>query len=214
MKTFKNILTTIALFVTVQFSHAQSSAMQAPVSYKLKNGMTIIVAENSGTQKVFSTLSFEAVDQYAADKAPVQELVNTILSQQLPALNQGLSLTDKGINLVTTADRFEDAMVAMSAYVSAPEFTEETLEKAKAVIVAHIDARDKYYPVNVTAPVVKKLSIADVKAYYSQIANPATAYLTVAGNIKPSMTKSYAKRGFDQLKTVDGQSRVYLVSNL
>lgn len=213
MKTLKNILTTIALLVTVQFSYAQSSAMKTPVSYKLKNGMTVIVAENSGIQKVFSTLSFEGTE-YSADKAPVQELVNTILSQQLPALHQGLSLTDQGINLATTADQFEDAIAAMSAYVSAPEFTEETLEKAKTVIVAHLNARDKYYPENVTASVVKNLSVADVKAYYTQIANPATAYLTVAGNIKPSMIKTYAKKGFDQLKTAEDQSGVYLVSNL
>jgi|GEM_PF-567748 len=214
MKTLKNILTTIALLITVQFSYAQSSAMKTPVSYKLKNGMTVIIAENAGIQKVFSTLSFEGADQYAADKAAVQELVKTILIQQLPALNKGLSFTDKGINLATTADQFESAMAAMYSYVSAPEFTVGALDKAKAVIIAHIDAQDKYYPVNVTPAAIKNLSVDDVKAYYTQITNPATAYLTVVGNIKPSIIKSYVKKGLNEVKTTEDQSRVYLVSNL
>lgn len=212
MKTLKNILTATALLVTTQFGFAQS--MKAPVSYQLKNGMTVIVAENSGTQKVFSNLSFEGEQQYTPENATVKEVLNTILTQQLPALNQGLSFTDKGINLATTAEQFENAMAAMYTYVSAPDFTAEALNKAKAEVLAHIAAQNKYYPESVTAAAVKKLDLAQVKAYYTQIANPATAYLTVAGNINASVIKAYAKKAFDRAKTVDGHSEVYLVSNL
>lgn len=211
MKTLKNTLTAIILLLTVQFGYAQS--MKAPVSYQLKNGMTVIVAENSGTQKVFSTLSFEGETQYSSANATVQELVNTILTQQLPALNQGLSFTDKGINLSTTTDQFEGALAAMYTYVSAPDFTEEALNKAKSEVLAHIAAQNKYYPEAITVAAVKSLDLNDVKAYYTQIANPATAYLTVAGNINPSAVKTYARKGFDQAKTVEDQSKVYLVSN-
>jgi predicted Zn-dependent peptidase len=212
MKTLKNILTTIALLITVQFSYGQSSAMKAPVSYKLKNGMTIILAENSATKKVFSLLSFEGTSQYSEDNAAVQELVHTILTQQLPELNEGLSLTEKGINLATTADQFENAMAAMYTYVSAPEFSEEALSKAKAVIIAHINVQDKYYPEQITVAAVKKLSVTDVKQYYTQIANPATAYLTVAGNFNPSIIKSYAKKGFNQFTIANKDSQLYLAS--
>lgn len=214
MKTLKNISTAIALLISVQFSYAQSSAMKSPVSYKLKNGMTVIVAENSGTQKVFSLLSFEGTNRYVAENAAVQELLNTILTQQLPEVNEALSFTDKGINLASTTEGFEDALSAMSAYVVAPDFNEQVLAQAKAEIFAHISAQDKYYPKSVTKSSIQSLKLNDVKAYYNEIIKPETAYLTVAGNIKPASIKSYAKKGFNHLKlTEDQTSKEYLVSN-
>lgn len=191
MKILKNILTTTALLITFQFGYAQS--MKTPVSYRLKNGLTIIVAENSRTQKIFSTLSFEAELQHIPANATVQELVNTILTQQLPTINEGLSFTDKGINLATTADRFEDVMAAMYTYASAPDFTEDALKKAKTEVLAHIIANDKYYPEAITIAAVNKLSLNELNAYYLQMANPATTYLTVAGNINAATVKGYGK---------------------
>lgn len=215
MKTLKNISIAIALLVSVQFSYAQSPVMKAPVSYQLKNGMTVIVAENAGTQKVFSMLSFEGANVYAVEKAAVQELVNTILAQQLPVIHPSLSFTEKGINLAAAnVDQFEEALGAMSAYVSAPQFTDEALIKAKAEILSHITAQDKYYAKSVTKTAVQNLKLTDINAYYSSIINPATAYLTVAGNIKPATIKAYAKKGFNHFKAIDNQSsREYLVAN-
>lgn len=212
MKNLKNTLTTIALLVTVQFGYAQS--MKAPVSYKLKNGMTIIVAENSGTQKVFSTLSFEGNNQYKPENATVEELVKTILTVQLPELNKGLSFTEKGVNLATTADEFESAMNAMYTYVSAPDFSEEALNMAKSEVINHLAARDKYYPETITVDAINKLNVNELKAYYRIMANPATAYLTVVGNINASDMKSYARKELGQVKTNDEQSKAYLVSIL
>jgi predicted Zn-dependent peptidase len=213
MKNLKNISIAIALLVSVQFSYAQSG-MKAPVSYKLKNGMTVIFAENSGTQKVFSVLSFEGANKYVAEKAAVQELVNTILTQQLPEVHKSLSFTDRGINLAAVnADQFEDALAAMSSYITAPHFTEEALSKAKAEILSHISAQDKFYAKSITTLSVQNLKLNDVNAYYSAMANPATAYLTVAGNIKPAIIKSYAKT-INQIKvTEDQSSKTYFVAN-
>lgn len=214
MKTLKNTLTAIALLVSVQFSHAQSSAMKAPISYQLKNGVTVIVAENLGTQKVYATLSFESTNKYVAEKAAVKELVNTILTQQLPAVNEALSFTDKGINLSSNTDQYENALTAMSAYIAAPAFNEQALTKAKAEILAHINAQDKYYPESITITSVQNLKVSDVNAYYNEIVNPATTYLTVVGNVKPAMIKVYAKKELNNLKAADDQaSRTYLVAN-
>ncbi|MEQ7800999.1 hypothetical protein ABDJ41_14435 [Pedobacter sp. ASV1-7] len=213
MKNLKNISIAIALLLSVQFSFAQS-VMKEPVSYKLKNGMTVIVAENSGTQKVFSVLSFEGTNKYVAEKAAVQELVNIILTQQLPEIHKSLSFTDRGINLAAAnADEFEDALAAMSTYITAPHFTEEALAKAKADILSHISAQDKYYAESITTLSVQNLKLNDVNAYYSAIVNPTTAYLTVAGNIKPALVKSYAK-AINQIKVTDDQSsKTYFVAN-
>lgn len=192
MNTLKNILTVTFLIVMVQFGYGQS--MKPPVSYRLKNGLTVIVAENSATQKVFSTLSFESQLQHIPANATVQELVNTILTQQLPNINEGLSFTDKGINLATTTDQFEDGLAAMYTYVSAPDFTEDVLKKAKMEVIAHIAANDKYYPEAITIAAVNKIGLNELNTYYLQMANPATAYLTVAGNINAGTVRGYGER--------------------
>jgi predicted Zn-dependent peptidase len=210
MKTL-NILTAIALVFSVQFSNAQS-VMKDPVSQQLKNGMTIIVAENSATSKVFANLSFEG-KAYDASKAVVQEVLNTIFTQQLPKVNAGLSYTDKGMNMAVPAAGFEQAITDLYAYVTAPGFNDQAIANAKAAVVAHLTAQDKYYPANVTVAAVESINLNVVNAYYTEISNPATTYLTVAGNIKPAAVKAFAKRGFYKLKVVEPAGKTYLVAN-
>ena len=196
MISLKKLLTTAALLVAVQFSYAQLSGMKSPVSYRLKNGMTVIVAENLGTKKVFANLSFEGATPFTEADAAVQELVYTILTRQLPIVNPALNFTEKGINLATTNDQFEQVLAAMSAYISAPEFTEDALLKAKAEVLAHLAAQDKYYAKSITKASIQKLNVDNVRNYYRLFANPATAYLTIAGNISATAIKTYAKNGF------------------
>jgi predicted Zn-dependent peptidase len=210
MKTL-NLLSAIALVFSVQFSNAQS-VMKDPVSYQLKNGMTIITAENAGTPKVFANLSFEG-KAYAAGNAVVQEVLNTIFTQQLPKVNAGLSYTDKGMNVAVPAAQFEKTIADLYTYIAAPEFTAEALAAAKAAVEAHVTAQDKYYPTNVTIAAIEGIDLAIVKAYYAEVSNPATAYLTVAGNVKAAAVKVYAKKGFDKLKVADSADKDYLVSN-
>jgi len=210
MKTL-NILTAIALLFTTQFGFAQS-AMKAPVSYQLKNGMTIITAENTSTPKVFANMSFEG-KPYNVNNATVQEVLNVLFEQQLPKVNAGLSYTENGMNVAVDAADFERTMADLYAYMARPYFTTEALAAAKDAIVAHLSAQDKYYPANVTTAAVDAISLAAVKAYYAEISNPATAYLTIAGNVKPATVKLYAKRGFDKLKVAEPAGQTYLVSN-
>lgn len=115
MKVLRTILIVNAFLLVTSFGHAQTSAMKDPVSYKLKNGMTVIVAENEATTKVFANLSFEPSGGYAIEKATVQEVVNTLLNQQLTALNKGLSYSEKGVNLSTISANFESAMQSLFA---------------------------------------------------------------------------------------------------
>ncbi|TKC05887.1 insulinase family protein [Pedobacter frigoris] len=212
LKTLKTFLIVGALIVTAKFGFAQSSALKNPVNFNLKNGINVIVAENQSTEKVFANLSFE--NEYSADKAAVQEVMNMMLNQQLSALDTGLSYSNKGVNLAVASKDFENVFAVLSAYIAAPEFTEVALNKAKSAVTAHLIANDKYFPDNVNKISVANLSLSDVKAYYSEVANPSTTVLTIAGNITPSVAKSYAKKSFVDFKAIDNQSKSYLVSNL
>lgn len=193
INTLKTATIAIALFIGTSPVFAQYSAMKDPVSYTLKNGMTLIVAENQATPAVYANLSFEAANKYQEEKAAVQEVTATLLNQQLRALDAGLSYTDKGINLAANSANFESALRTMYTYVNAPEFTQAALENAKAEVMAHLSAQDKYFPEAVNVSSLQKLSLADINAYYAELNDPAQICLTIVGNINPAAAKNYTR---------------------
>lgn len=209
----KTIVTVFALLTGTSFSYAQSSVMKDPVSYKLKNGMTVIVAENEATPKVFANLSFEAAEKYQAEKAVVKEVLTTLLNQELTAMDAGLSYSDKGINLATQHDKFENALQTLYAYISAPAFNQDAFAKAKNTVLAHLTAQDKYFPATVNKNSLAKLTLDDVNVYYNEINNPAQTVLTVAGNITAGLAKNYTKKAMNQQKPATEVNKTYLVSN-
>lgn len=212
-------ITAIALFMPLtfsigtSFSYAQSSVMKDPVSYTLKNGMTVIIAENEATPKVFANLSFEAAGKYQADKATVQEVFTTLMNQELTAMDAGLSYSDKGINLATQHGQFETALQQLYAYINTPAFNQDAFAKAKATVLAHLTAQDKYFPPAVNQNSLAKLTLDDVNAYYNEINIPAQTVLTVAGNITPGLAKNYTKKAMNQRKPAAENDKTYLVSN-
>ncbi|MDR6784520.1 putative Zn-dependent peptidase [Pedobacter africanus] len=214
MNTLKTITTviTLAMVFGISFGYAQPSVMKNPVSYTLKNGTTIIIAHNEGTPKVFANLSFEAANAYTPAKATVQEVFTALLNQQLTALNAGLSYSHKGINLATHSNNFETALQTMYAYINAPTFDQADLDIAKANVMAHINAQDKYFPEAVNEGSIAKLTLADVNAYYAEISNPAQTVLTIAGNVTPAAAKGFAKKAMNQQKPVVDLTKNYLVS--
>ncbi|WP_316813100.1 hypothetical protein [Pedobacter heparinus] len=187
---FTTITTAIALLAGASTGFAQSSVLKDPVSYTLKNGMTLIVAENQAAPGVYANLSFEAANKYQEEKATVQEVTTTLLNQQLTALDAGLSYTGKGVNLAANSADLESALQTMYTYINAPEFTQAALEKAKAEVLAHLTAQDKYFPEVVNVSSLHKLSLADVTAYYAELNDPTQICLTIVGNINPAAAKS------------------------
>jgi predicted Zn-dependent peptidase len=213
MNMLKTITTAVVLLIGTSSGFAQSSVMKDPVSYKLKNGMTVIIAENEATPKVFANLSFEPAAGYAAEKATLQEVVNTLLNQQLVALGAGLSYSEKGVNLATTSANFETAIQSMFACINAPAFDQDALVKAKATVMAHLTAQDKYFPSTVNKTSLAKLSLAEVNAYYQELNNPAHTFLTIAGNITPAIAKSFTKKAMGHQLPIVAINSNYLVSN-
>lgn len=211
MNTLRTTLTAITLLISTSFGFAQSSTMKDPVSYTLKNGMTIVLAENESSAKVFANLSFEAANNYSAEKATVQQVMNTLLHQQLTALDTGLSYSDKGLNLAVKSADFESALQTMYTFINAPGFTQAALEKAKAEVLVHLTAQDKYFPQTVNTTSVANLSLADVNAYYNEINKPAETLLTVAGNINSSEVRKFTKRTMDKKPVTDtNTTKTYL----
>lgn len=195
--TKKLFIATIAIFCT-QFAQAQSSIMRTPVSFKLSNGLTVIVAENTGTNKVYSSFTVDSDAANQSGKAGAQDVLNVMLNETASEVEAGVSFDDKGGNLASLVTDFDKALSVMSGTIKTPALNQSSFDKAKQNIVEHLKAQDRYYPEAVNETALQQLTLKDVQSLYKRAITPSKAYLTIVGNIDPSTAKALAKKEFDK----------------
>ncbi|HWW40926.1 hypothetical protein [Pedobacter sp.] len=80
MRTIKNLFLIVISLFAAQFAHAQTGSMKDPVSFKLKNGLTIIVAQNTGISKVYANFKSEDDAVKEAEQEGLQNLVTGLFN--------------------------------------------------------------------------------------------------------------------------------------
>ncbi|NRF40390.1 insulinase family protein [Pedobacter foliorum] len=189
MKTIKNFIILIISVLSIQFASAQSTSMQDPVSFKLKNGLTIIVAENQDSKKIYA--GFTADEESAeSSKAGVQDVFNAMMN-----------FSDKGGNIAANTSDFAATLMTFSKSIQEPVLNQASFETALAKVITSVNARDRYYPETITETSVKTITLNDIKAFYSKNIIPSNTYLTIAGNISASDAKALAKKFFGEWNT-------------
>lgn len=182
----------------LSIANAQTSTLHDPVSFKLRNGMNIIVAENTGTPKVYSSFTLEDV---LTEESPVTQTVLTMMLNDIALDTQaGISFNDKGGNLANSIAGFENALLALSSTVTNADLTEQLLEKTKIALLESVNRRLKFYPATVTAARIEATTLEEIKTCYANNYQPAKACLTIAGNITPAEAKLIAKKAFGEWK--------------
>ncbi len=194
----KNILILIAVLFAAQSTNAQSGVMKDPVSFKLKNGLTVIVAENSSATKVFSSFNPEAQPAPEIDKAGAREILAAILNATAGQLANQVSFTEKGGNINAIGSDFDMALTALSSTVQQPMINQDALEQHKADLIKSINAKDRFYAPELTVEAVAALNLNDIKSLYHDLMVPANTYLTIAGNITVAEVKVLAKKTFGE----------------
>lgn len=200
----KNILTIAITLLTVQFANAQSSIMKDPVSFKLRNGLTVIVAENKGVTKVHTSLTND--DATVDSHAGLQHILTTMLNQS--SGNSGITYTENGGNMLASTKEFSTALSVLSAAIQDPTFNQAAFEKAKTTVIASVIAKDRYYPTNITEASLAQLTLKDLKAFYTNSFTPAKTYLTIAGNISVAEAKNLAERSFANWSTASSRQAI------
>lgn len=186
MKTIKNFIILIISVLSIQFASAQSTSMKEPVSFKLKNGLTIIVAENEGSKKIYA--GFTADEEPAeSSKAGVQDVFNVMMN-----------FSDKGGNIAANMSDFAATLMMFSKSIKEPVLNQTSFETALAKVIASVNARDRYYPETITETSLNAITLNDIKAFYSKNIIPSNTYLTIAGNISASDAKALAKKSFGE----------------
>ncbi|TDQ09694.1 insulinase family protein [Pedobacter metabolipauper] len=201
MKTRRLIILVLSI-ITVQYASAQTAIFKEPVSFKLKNGMNIIVAENLGTSKVYSSFTIDGDAVSEGNKPGIENLLNAMLNEDVAQSGTGISFNEKGGNLASNTVNFDLALSTLSRSVRQPALTDPAFAKLKSDLIASFNAHDRYYPESVTLAALEDLTLEDVKSFCSKHITPSRASLTIAGNISTAQAKILVKKAFGDWEEV------------
>lgn len=165
--------------------------MKDPVSFKLKNGIEVVVAENIGMGKVFASVKIEGEDLDSS--VAVSEVLTNILTEgagakgkvvfanSLKEIAPKVSVTADEANVAADAEDFENAFLVMSSALQETVIDQATLDQ-------------------VNKATKQAVSLAEVKTFYSKQIIPSRTYITIAGNISVAQAKALAKKAFGEWK--------------
>ncbi|WP_199140390.1 insulinase family protein [Pedobacter sp. ASV12] len=175
------------------FNAAFAQNPKAPVSFKLKNGVTVIVAQNAGMGKIYSRLTIE--NQNATEQKNVAQVFESFLNKRANAFqgstnSEGIapkvSLSVDEANTATNVADFQQALQFVSDHLTNTTLSEQAFEHLKAQLKDRDD--------------LANVSLADVKAFYANHFAPAQTFITIAGDIDVSTAKAMANKAFGDWK--------------
>ncbi|MNR21297.1 Peptidase M16 inactive domain protein [compost metagenome] len=165
--------------------------MKDPVSFKLKNGIEVVVAENSGMGKVFASVKIEG--EPISTNTAVSEVLTNLLTEgaihksKVAFANNGkdiapkVNITAEEGNVAADAEDFENAFLVLTSTLQKPEINKEALEKAN---------QNAAY----------SISVDELKTFYNQQIKPSRTYITIAGDITVAQAKALTKKAFAEWK--------------
>lgn len=192
MKFTTKITFVILSLFTVKATFAQSP--KAPVSFQLKNGLTVIVAQNAGMGKIYSRLTID--HQNANERKNVAQVFESFLNKSATAF-QGSTDTEGIVpkvrlsvdeaNIAANVADFQQALQFVSNYITSATLGELAFENLKAQL------KDRNG--------LASISLADLKAFYASHFDPARTFVTIAGDIDVPTAKAMANKAFGDWKT-------------
>lgn len=172
--------------------------MKDPVSFKLKNGIEVVVAENIGMGKVFASVKIEGedLDSNGAVSGVLTNILTEGTSVRSKAVFAGsqkeiapkISVTADEANVAADADDFENAFLVVASALQEPVIDQIILDQ-----------------VNKTTK--QAVSLAEVTTFYNKQITPSRTYITIAGNISLAQAKALAKKAFGEWK---GNSETFI----
>lgn len=196
MNTIKTILFSSLLILTSLSSNAQKG-LKEPITFKLKNGMNIIISENGNSPKAYASFTLDS-QYFQNNKDGIVVLLNAVLNESM-LNNNNISFKDNSGKLSTSKADFDNSLLTMATFLENPTLNQKVFNQAKSKLLLSIKLQDYDYDQSVNENSINSLSLTDVKEFYSQII-PEKTYLTIAGNVEISASKASAKKAFGNWK--------------
>lgn len=198
MKTVKTIFAFLPLLFAAVYTNAQSGMME-PVGFKLKNGISVIVAENSNAPKIYSKFTVEDEQGNQNYTAGVTEILNRILTENTAQLANQIVFNEKGGNINASAAEFNNALTALSNAIQSPDLSSSRFEKTKASLIAEIKQNGQNDGKASVAD-LEGITLKEVKEFYTKNMVPSKAVITIAGNIQVPAAKNMVQKTFGSWK--------------
>ncbi|TCC93232.1 insulinase family protein [Pedobacter frigiditerrae] len=195
MKSITKIAILFIALLSFTVASAQNS-MKAPVRFKLKNGITVIVAQNNGLGKIYSRLTIE--NQTCGNKVIAQVFEN-YLNNKATKFNDSMSATGatsskvtfayNEANTATNTANFEPALNYVSTLFLNPTTAKQAFDEMKSLYTGNKADLDS-------------ITAADVQDYYNKSFKASDTFITIAGDITPSDAKEIASKAFGSWNVV------------
>ena len=200
-----------------------------PNSFKLKNGLTVLVVENNKLPRVNIQLTIDRPYIYEGNIVGVGEIMadqlgmgTTKLSKEefnkkIDFLGAYLSFSSEGAN---TLSKYSTQVISLMAdAVVNPKFSAEEVNKSKERTIEGLKTKEKdageiarrvdnalTYGKNtalgefVTEESINRIQLKDVQDFYKKYYAPDNAYLVIVGDIKTSEIKKLVEKEFGKWK--------------
>lgn len=177
------------------FNAAFAQRMKEPVSFKLKNGLTVIVAQNVGLGKVYSRLTIE--NKSTEEQRNVAQIFESFLNGKANAFNQNVdkdntivpqvSLTVDEANTTTNAADFGATLQFVADNILNPELSQHAFEEMKSQLKGN-------------KADLEAITLADLKNFYAKHFKASDTFITIAGDIDPAVAKMMVNKAFGNWK--------------
>jgi len=198
MKIIKRISLLILTFCLVHTAYAQNQ-IKSPVRFKLKNGLTVIVAQNTGLGKIYSRITIE--NEIAEGQKAIAQALEIYLNYKAEQFNAKQSVDNKvtskinmtynEANTSTNIFNFEQALNYVATTLLDPAFSTTAFEEMKASLTANKMS-------------LKAIKLTDLQSFYAEHFKTADIFITIAGDITPANAKLIANRTFGNWTTETG----------
>ncbi|QNK63464.1 insulinase family protein [Pedobacter sp. PAMC26386] len=193
MKTVKTIFALMIILFAAQYTKAQTGLM-SPVSFKLKNGTSVIIAENQVAEKVYTKFTTEDQEGNHSYTKGTTEILNAMLNKTVAPATQ-VNFDNEGGHINASSADFNNALTALSTAIQTADLNKILFEKAKAGLIAQTKLKGHNAGTASVAD-LEATSLKDVREFYHKNMIPSKTFITIAGNIKSSTAKAMVQKAF------------------
>jgi len=196
MKSIKSFSILIITLLSINVAFAQN-AMKAPVRFKLKNGVTVIVAQNNGLGKIYSRLTIE--NQNCESQKIVAQVLENYLNNKASKFNDSMmavgstsskvTFSCNEANTATNIANFEPALNYVSSIFLNPETAKQAFDEMKSLYTGNKTDLDA-------------VTVKDIQDFYNKNFKASDTFITIAGDITPSDAKEIASKAFGSWNVV------------
>ncbi len=190
MNKFQKLSILLLSLFSFQAAFGQSP-MKAPISFKLKNGVTVVVAQNEGLGKIYSRLTIE--NQSSDSQKVATQVLENFFNHKANKFNESMATNGKPVSQVTMSLKEANTATNISTFEQTLSFVSNAFINPEITKEAFNEMKNQYTGEKAD---LESITLKDLQEVYNKNFKAADAYITIAGDITPSEARVIALKVF------------------